>query len=371
MCRIIKSLILCLILIFLLAGCQQGEQSKEIVIGVAWPFASYNNLFNEGIDLAVKEINESGGINGKELRLLKKDDGSELEKGLLVARSFIDNEEVVAVIGHEKSFVSIPASALYEEAGLVMLSPASTASELTQNGYDHVFRCLPSDDAIARQMAVYAAQQGHQRMVIYYSDDAYGNGLANAFEDQARSQGITIVDRISSYTSLEDLRHISARWNAYGVEGIFLARSMPGGEQIIFDAAQAGIKNPFYGGDALEAALLDRKDNKAAEGIVIGSVFNPYEDRLEVKKFIESFQKQYNVMPSADAALGYDAIKVLAEAMKRADLQERSAIAAQLRDLGKYPGVCGVHEISKTGDDEGDLVVMKKMQNGKFVYLPK
>lgn len=369
--RIVKLIILCFVLAFLLTGCRQTAQTTEVVIGVAWPFASSNNLFNEGIDLAVKEINHDGGINGKKMKLIKKDDESNLEKGLAIAESFAKNDEIQAVIGHKESFISVPASKFYDEAGLVMLSPASTAPELTQNHYRHVFRNIPSDDELARQLAIYLARQGHQRMVICYSDDAYGNGLANAFEDRAREQGITVVDSFESYTSLDDLTSISWRWRAYGADGLFLARSMPGGDQFIFDAAKVGITLPLYGGDALEDHLLEKNAGKAADGIIFGSVFNPYVDRPEVKKFVQEFYHEYKVMPSSEAALGYDAIKMLAEAIKRADGQDRSVIAKELGGLGRWSGVCGIHELSPTGDDLGDLIVLKKLQDGKFVYLDK
>jgi branched-chain amino acid transport system substrate-binding protein len=133
--RIFGILLLCLVLIFLSTGCRQPEEPREIVIGVVWPFAADNNLFNEGIDLAVKEINAGGGINGKELKLLKEDDGSEVVKGIAIAESLAENPSVRAVIGHRNSFVSIPASAIYEKPGLTMLSrlprPRSSPETIT------------------------------------------------------------------------------------------------------------------------------------------------------------------------------------------------------------------------------------------------
>ncbi|MHB9094534.1 MAG: ABC transporter substrate-binding protein [Eubacteriales bacterium] len=369
--RMIQIIILCTVIFLLLTGCTQSEKSNEIVIGVAWPFATNNNLFNEGIDLAVREINSSGGINGRKLRLLKADDGSELVKGMAIAQSFAENKEIQAVIGHRNSFISIPASTIYDNAGLVMLSPASTAPDLTKNEYKHIFRNIPSDDEIARQLASYLAKQGYRRMAIYYSDDSYGTGLANSFEDHAKSQGITIVDRFSYYTSLEDLRRLHIKWQAYGLDGIFIAKTLPGGSQFIFDAGQAGIKVPFSAGNALDSPLLSEKGGKAAEGTIIGSVFNPYINRPEVKRFVTDFLKEYNEMPSAYAASGYDAVKMLAAAIENSDLQNPSTVAKELMNLGRWPGVTGIHEFDEKGDDVGDLVVLKKLQNGKLENIKK
>lgn len=363
-------IILCAV-IFLLTGCTQWEEPNEIVIGVAWPFETNNSLFNEGLDLAVREINDSGGINGKELILLKKDDGAELEKGMAIAQSFAENKAIKAVIGHRNSYISIPASTIYNNAGLVMLSPASTAPGLTQNEYKHVFRNIPSDDEIARQLSIYLAEQGYRRMVIYYSDDSYGTGLANSFEDHAKAQGITIVDRFNNYTGLEDLRHLHIRWQAYGFDGIFLAKDLSGGGQFIFDAGQAGIDVPFIAGNALDSPLLSEKGGMAAEGTIIGSVFNPNIDRPEVKRFVTDFLKEYNEMPMAWAALGYDAVKMLAAAIENSDLHNPSTVGTELLNLSRWPGVTGFHEFNEKGDDIGDLVVLKKLQDGKFEYIER
>ena len=364
-----RIMIICAVIFLLLTGCKQLEETKEIVIGVAWPFEANKNLFNEGIDLAVQEINSSGGIKGRELKLIKEDDGSVLEKGMAIAEAFAENKAIQAVIGHDNSFISIPAATIYNNAGLVMLSPGSTAPDLTKNDYEYVFRDLPSDDEIARQLAIYLSKQGYRRMVIYYSNDSYGTGLANSFEDHAKLKGIAIVDRFDYYANPEDLRRLNNRWQAYGVDGIFIAKIMPEGGQFIFDAGQAGIKVPFIAGDALDYPSLSEIGSKAAERIIIGSVFNPYIDRPEVKRFVTDFSAKYHEMPSSDAALGYDAVKILAGAIEKSDLHNRMTVAKELKNLGKWSGVTGIHEFDKKGDDIGDLVVLKELQNGKFKYI--
>ncbi|MEL7564535.1 MAG: ABC transporter substrate-binding protein [Dehalobacterium sp.] len=367
---IIRLMMRCLVL-FLLTGCTQLDEPKEIVIGVAWPFTANNSLFNEGIDLAVKEINNSGGIKDRELKLLKADDESDVHKGMVIAESFAENKAIQAVIGHDNSFISIPASAIYNKAGLVMLSPASTAPELTRNGYPSIFRNIPSDDEIARQLATYLAEQGYKRMVIYYADNSYGIGLANSFEDQTRSQGITIVDRFNNYTGPEDLRRLHTRWQAYGLDGIFIADTLAGGGRFIADAGKAGIQVPFIAGNGLDSSLLPEIGGKAAEGTVVGSVFNPYQDRPEVKRFVTDFSDEYKKMPDVYAAQGYDAVKMLAAAIEKSDLHHRSTVAGELRKLGRWPGVTGIHEFNANGDDRGDLAVLKKLEDGKFEYLKK
>ncbi|MDF2672250.1 MAG: amino acid/amide transporter substrate-binding protein family [Clostridiales bacterium] len=364
-------IIISTLILLSLTGCSKMKKNTEIVIGVAWPFEANKDLFNEGIDLAVKEINSSGGIEGRKLRLLKKDDGSEVALGMTIAQSFAENKEVQAVIGHQNSFISIPTSTIYDNAGLVMLSPASTAPELTKKGYKNIFRNIPSDDEIAKQLAIYLSEQGYERMVIYYSDDSYGNGLANAFEDYAKSQGISIVDRFNYYTSIEDLKRLYKRWQAFGADGIFIASNLSLGGQFIFDAGQGAINLPFFGGNSLDSLRLSEIGGNAAEGTIIGSIFNPYAEGSEIDRFVKSFVKEYKQMPTSYSALGYDSVKLLSAAIAKSDLDDPSTVAEELRNLGKWQGVIGTHEFDENGDDIGDLVVLKKMKNGIFQYVER
>ncbi|MDH7479687.1 MAG: ABC transporter substrate-binding protein, partial [Syntrophomonadaceae bacterium] len=169
---LLAGLILIFCLVTRLAGCFHRSGREDIVIGLAWPFATKNSMLKEGVEMAVDEINGRGGIKGRKIRLVEKDDEGTVTGGVNAAQSLVKIPNLVAVIGHRASFVSIAASAIYEEAGVLMLSPASTAPNLTQRGYKMIFRNIPSDDEIARQMALYAAGRGHRRMAVYYSEDS-------------------------------------------------------------------------------------------------------------------------------------------------------------------------------------------------------
>lgn len=345
------------------------KKEEDIVIGVAWPFSARDDLFKEGVRLAADEINSRGGINGRKVRLIEKDDEGTVTGGMTVAQSFTKVPNLTAVIGHSVSFISIAASNIYESAGIVMLSPTSTAPALTQKGYKYIFRNIPSDDEIARQLALYAAKQGHRRMVIYYCDDSYGIGLANSFEDHAQKEGIKIVDRFSYYADSRDLNRLRAKWKALDFDGIFVADYMPDGAHFIADVARAGISVPFFAGDAMDSPELCQIAGKAAEGAVVGTIFNSRDPREEVRSFINNFNSKYGRAPTLYAAQGYDAVNLLAEAVKGAGSASPAAVAQKLRALKGIPGVAGFHTFADNGDDIGDLVVKKVIKEGRFVYI--
>ena len=358
--------ILMMVLVVLATGCTGTKDKGDIAIGVAWPFESNNSLFREGVELAVKEINQAGGIKGRKIQLEMKDDQASVALGMAIAQSFAQERQVAAIIGHRNSFVSIPASRIYEEAGLVMLSPASTAPELTKNDYQFIFRNVPSDDAIAREMAIYCSQQGQKRMVIYYSEDSYGVGLANSFEDHAKKEGIKVVDRISYYGDLKDLARLHNKWRALDFDGIFIASGMPAGAEFIADGGQVGIAVRYYAGNTMDSPLLHEIGGKAAEGTVVGTIFNPDETRVEVQNFVANFIQEYNQPPSAYSAQGYDAVNLLAVAIGQAGDLDAAALADRLRGLKNLPGVAGYHSFDQNGDDVGDLVVIKTLRDGEF-----
>jgi len=366
---LLAGFILLFILSTQLTGCSNRSGREEIVIGLAWPFATKNSMLKEGVELAVDEINGRGGIKGRKIRLVEKDDEGTITGGVNAAHSFVKIPNLVAVIGHRASFVSIAASAVYEEAGVVMLSPASTAPNLTQRGYELVFRNIPSDDEIARQLALYAAGRGHRRMAIYYSEDSYGLGLANSFEDHAKKAGIKVVDRISYYADQEDMARLGEKWRALDYDGIFVAHYMPDGAEFIADAAKAGITAPFLAGDAMDTPELYKIAGKAAEGAVVGSIFNPGDPRPETKQFIEKFLERNNTAPTPYAAQGYDAVHLLAAAIEESGSMDPRAVAGKLRTFKDRPGAAGTHTFTENGDDVGNLVVKKVIHDGEFQFI--
>lgn len=365
----ITGTLLFFIVFIMLTGCLFKKGQGDILIGVVWPFASNNNMFREGVELAVSEINDKGGINGRRLQTIMKDDELSITSGMVIAQSFTKIPGLAAVIGHRNSYVSVPTAVVYENAGILMLSTSSTANNLTQKGYKYIFRDIPSDDESARQLALLAAKRGHRRMVICYAEDSYGISLANSFERHAKNAGIEIVDRISYYGGLKDLETLHRKWKALDFDGIFVAEDVSDGAEFIADAAKAGISVPFMGGDGLDSPLLWEIAGKAAEGAVVSSVFNPQDPRQEVRLFVQNFVAKYGAAPTAPSALGYDGVKLLAAAIEESGSSKPSVITEKLRTFKDRPGAAGYHTFSVNGDDIGKLVVTKALRNGTFEII--
>ena len=186
-------------LTLLLAACSfSDDPSKErakraasaegdIVIGAVWPWSGAKGSLWQGIELAVEEVNARGGVLKRKLRIVKEDDESSLAKGRLIAQQFAENPDMVAVIGHLNSYIALPASTIYQSAGLLYLTPGAHSYQINDQGYGLVFRALPSNRSVGIQVAEFMAAKGYRRVAIYYVKDKSSQDMANYFEQRART----------------------------------------------------------------------------------------------------------------------------------------------------------------------------------------
>lgn len=346
----------------------------DAVIAVAWPWeAGYGLRFGDGVDLAAAEINAAGGVRGRQITLRRVDDHGTIDAGQLAAQRIASDPGIVAVIGHLHSYISLPAAAIYEKAGLVMLSPASTDPELTEHGYTRVFRGTFTHTTVGQQMAAYASDRGFKRLALYYVRDAYGRGLANAFEAEANRRGLTVVDRqsydASDSVSAQTFERSVTTSDALGIDAIFLAGKVPAAAEFIVAARKHGIRVPILGGDAMSSASLVQVAGAAAEGTVVASMFHPDEPRPAVRQFTTRFQQRYGALPDAAAALGYDAVYVLADAMRRAGSFTPDSVAHALHAGPPWKGVSATFAFDAAGNLQQKEVVRLVVRDGQFVYL--
>jgi branched-chain amino acid transport system substrate-binding protein len=351
------------------------RESGEIIVGVAWPWAARKEVrYGEGLDMAVAEINAAGGVLGRRIVLRKEDDHESVDEGEMVAQRLANDPDVVAVIGHLQSYVSVPASAIYDLSGLLMIAPTATDPELTARGYSRVFRATFTDTEVGRQLAEYAARQGYERIGIYYIRTDYGRNLANAFEERATDLGLTIPVRQSyepgDAEASDSFRPVLRGWVELGLDAVFLAGEVPSAARAIVAAREEGLAVPIIGGDAMSSRELISVAGGAAEGTVVATAFHADEPRAEVRRFTAAFEQRYGVAPDAGSALGYDVVRVLADAMKRAGTVRPDSVARALHSMHDWRGVTGTFTFDSTGSLVGRPIARMVVRNGAFAYLP-
>ncbi|HEX8691495.1 MAG TPA: ABC transporter substrate-binding protein [Longimicrobium sp.] len=354
---------------------QLGRQEKgDIVLAAVWPFQARGEIrFAEGLQMAVEEVNAAGGIGGRRVRLRMEDDRGSVNDGLLVAQRLADDPRVAAVIGHLNSYVTVPAASVYESGGLLLLAPASTDPELTAKGYARVFRIIPTDRQTGHRMAEYAARRGYRRVAIYYARNSYGRALANAFEERAATTGLTVVARASyAPEAAGDGRTFAptlGEWKDMELDAVFLAGQVPQAGYLAAEARRLGITAAILGDDAMSSPALVQAGGAAVEGTVVPSPFHPGEPRAVVQRFSASFRRRFGAEADPGAALGYDAVMVLAAAMRRAGSAAPEDVAAALRALRAHPGVTGPITFDPRGDLAEREMVKTVVRGGAFHYL--
>jgi branched-chain amino acid transport system substrate-binding protein len=372
-----------IILIFGLIACARGENPAEeraklaeqadgeIIIGAAAPWSHIQDRLWEGIQIAVQEVNQKGGVLGRKIRVIRGDDEASVTKGQAIAQQFAETEDMVAVIGHYNSYVTVPTSIIYEYYGLLMLTPMSTSPKLTQQGFKLIFRNIPDDNAFGRELADFCANRGYKSMVIYHANDDYGIGLANAFEMQSEKNGIAILDRLDhdSLTSPRMFRKDLMYWkDNFYFDAIFLAGVNPQVALFIREARKLGITVPVVGGDGLDSPELIQIAGENADNTFVGSVFNPERPDKKTVEFVEAFSNKFKATPDTAAAQGYDAVHVIAHAINKARSTVPHKIADALHATKNWEGVTGIHTFNEKGDVVDKKISIKVVRDGRFQY---
>jgi branched-chain amino acid transport system substrate-binding protein len=281
----------------------------------------------------------------------------------------------MAVIGHLQSYVSVPAAAVYDQAGLVMLAPVATDPDLTGKGYARVFRAIFTDEDTGSRLAEFAAARGHRRIAIYYVRNSYGRTLANAFEERAAEIGLSVVAR-ASHDPTQDQEGIATtttlrEWKRMEVDAVFLAGQVPLAGELIARMRREGITAPVLGGDAMSTPALIRRGGAAVEGTIVTSSFHPDEARPQVREFVAAFRARYGADPDPAAAAGYDAVRLLAHAMRRAGGPDPDAVARELHALRGWQGVRGPVSYDAHGNLVEPHLVNLVVRGGRFEHLPE
>jgi branched-chain amino acid transport system substrate-binding protein len=352
-----------------------SSKEGDIVLAAVWPWATRKEIrFGEGVDLAVEEINAAGGIGGRKLKVLREDDHESVNDGLMVAQKVSQDANVVAVIGHLQSFVTVPAAATYEAAGVVLVSPVSTDPDLTAKGYRHVFRVVNTNAQTGAQMADFAAGRGYRHVAIYYVDNSYGHTLAQAFEEEGAQRGVQVAAR-AAYDPDQDMngrgfQPTLQQWKQLQPDAIFVAGEVPLAGRLIAEIREAGITAPVLGTDAMASPSLISVGGKAVEGTVVPTFFDPAEESPVSRRFVQAFQKRYGVLPDAGSALGYDAVNVIARGLRQAGSTSPAALADAIRRIQGMEGTTGTFSYRDNGDLSGRQMVLTVVRNGRFEYLP-
>jgi branched-chain amino acid transport system substrate-binding protein len=346
-----------------LGGC--SPSAKPLVLGAAGPWSDNSMaLTKEGIDLAVEEVNAKGGVDGRPIRIRYVDDHRSGALGAVVAESLVNDQSVLAVIGHVNSPALLAAAHLYD-GHLVAVSSAATAPELSGIS-PWVFRLVPSDSLSGRAIGRFAGSlRPGARAAILYENDAYGRGLSRAFLSAFNGTIIASEPLDEKPTTFEPYVAYLKQVKADVVFSIGLERV---GIALLTEAKRQRLDAAFIGGDAWAGITAD---SATAEGAYVGVPFTDADPRRNVRTFVGQFRARWGVSPAQDGAMAYDATRLLIEGLM-AGARTRAALRSYLAGLTSaqpYQGITGPISFSQGGDPGVTPLVVTRVHRGALVPI--
>jgi branched-chain amino acid transport system substrate-binding protein len=355
----------------LIIGCGGGE-TETYKIGVVGPFtgdgAQFGEMIRMGVEMKAHEINEAGGINGVMVELELQDDKGDPKEAANVAQKLGSDPDVLAVIGHFNSSCSLAGKEVYNQMQVLQLSPGSTNVAVCEGG-DWTFRNVYRDDYQGYFIADYIKDVlGYDKAAVFFDNDDYGRGLRDAFAERAEEIGLEIVAEEAYLRDTQEYTPQLTRIRAKDPDIIFISGLYANAAMILTQAKNLDIQTQFIGGDGLLSSDLIKNAGSAAEGIIITCPFLPTVEDEKTRNFVEAFEKKYGEKPDAWAALSYDAIGIVAEAVAEVG-PDRKAIRDYVASFDSpenaYDGVTGMTYFDENGDVMKPLVVAV-VRDGEF-----
>jgi len=317
-----------------------------------------------GVALAIAQANDKKiVIDGKPVtfKMMSEDDQADPKVGTTVAQKLVD-AHVAAVIGHLNSGVSIPASEIYNKAGIPMISGSATNPALTERGMKTVFRTVGRDDQQGPAIASYIAHELKGKKVALIDDKtAYGQGLADEVEKTLKADKVSVVTREHTTDKDTDFKAVLTKIKSKSPDVVFHGGMDATGGPLLKQARELGIKAVFAFGDGACTDEMGKLAGKAAEGMVCSQAGLPRE--AASKEFVDAFTAKYGEIKQY-APYFYDATNAVIEAMKKANSVDPAKFTPEMFNVS-FTGATGKVEFDAKGDRKDAEMTIFKMKDGK------
>ncbi len=352
-----------------------GAAHADIKIGVAGPLTGPNAAFGaqlqKGAEQAVADINAKGGVLGQKFVVELGDDVSDAKQGVSVANKFV-GDGVTFVIGHFNSSVSIPASEVYAENGILQITPASTNPTFTERSLWNTFRTCGRDDQQGAVAGKYIAENLKGKPVaIIHDKTTYGQGLADETKKALNAAGVTEVMYEGVNVGDKDFSALISKMKAAGVEIIYWGGLHTEGGLIVRQSAEQGLKATLFSGDGIVSNEFASIAGPAAEGTL--NTFSPDPRKNPMATAAVAEFRAAGFEPESYTLYSYASVQVIAEAITKAGSADPQKVAAMLKSGGPFETVIGPLSFDAKGDrTTADYVmwVWKKGDDGKITNVP-
>lgn len=386
--RISRKVAMAVLMIFMLsivAGCAQagnqengGKQAAEkIAVGIntelSGAVASYGTNARNGAELAIEEINAAGGVLGLQLEPIVRDCKSSADEAMSVSAALV-GEKIVAQIGPLVSGNVAGSTPVMMENKIPLIAPAATAvnvtvDEKTGEVRDYIFRVCYLDSDQGRRMANFALEdlQVKNAAIFGSTSDDYAKGLAKYFKEEFTAKGGTIVAEEGFVNGDKDFKATLTKIKGKNPDFIYVPGYYTEVAVLIKQARELGITAPIGGGDGWDSPdMVSVSGAQALNNTFFTNHYSVEDPDPAIQKFVEAYKAKYNKAPDSFAALGYDAAKLLADAIKRAGSADPVKVKEALEATQDFTGITGKMSINEQHNPVKNIVVIE-FKDGKLV----
>ena len=360
------------------AGCGDDAKSDEIKICANFELtgnvANYGSATLDGLKLAIKEVNDAGGVNGKKITIVDADNKSEASEAVNAATKLISDDKVKVIVGPAVTANVIAESQVATDDKIPVVAPDATSPEVTvENGQvkPYIFRSCFIDPQQGTVMAKFATENLKAKTAVIYVDNStdYSKSLGKVFKEKFEAAGGKVLDQQAFVAKDQDFKATLTTLKAANADVIFVPAYYEEVGKIVKQARELGITCPILGTDGWD----DSKVADIAGADALNNTFfsTHYSDKDDsVKGFVEAFKQEYGHMPNVFAALGYDAGKMIVDAIKRAGSDDPEKIRQALEETKDLQVGTGTITMDKNHNPIKQAVILEN-KNGDRVMVAK
>jgi branched-chain amino acid transport system substrate-binding protein len=342
--------------------------AADLKIGVVSPMTGATATFGQentnGIKLAYEKLKKG---SGKKFDLIIEDDKSEAIESTNATRKLLSVDKVSVMIGAPTSSLALASAPIVQEAKIPFITPTATNAKVTMVG-DYITRACFTDDFQGVVMAKFAVQnlKKMKGLILIENTSDYSKGLAKAFGDEFTKLGGKLVnsEELTYAAKDTDFQSLLRKVKRSNPDFIFVPGYYVEAGLIVKQARALGINVPFLGGDGWDSPKLFEIAGESVKGSYISNHFAPDDKSPVVQNFVKDYEKVYGTKPGSFAALGYDSLGIVADAIKRAKSTKPSDIRDALVATKGYLGITGTITFDKNRNPTKSAVVLEATPSG-------
>ncbi len=356
-------------LLFLGRGISHGKE--PIFIGLSAPitgqYSVYGKDFKDGIDLAIEQINQKGGIDGRFIELIVADSQGIPKIAKKIARKFVADKRIVAQIGDFTSSCSMAAAPVYKKAGLVQLSPTGSHPSFAPGSPFSFSIAGTQASLVPLQVEKAVRVLKKKKLSVLHINNGWGLASQNFFVEEAKRLGAEVIAVESYLEGTTDFTNILRKLRNLKPDLLYIYSMYEDGAAICRQRQQIGWDDvTIMGARSLCSLEFIKLSGEAAENVYTSTLFFPKDPRLEVQNFIRDFQERWNRTPNSYAARSYDAVNLLSAVIKKVGTG-RKAIRNELAEIQDFTGITGKIAFDRSGGLLRESILLLQVKNGDFV----